>query len=124
MARLGTVLVVEDHRGVRALAVAVLERAGWTVVEATSPAAARVVLAEQEVDVILSDIAMPGGTGEVPTYPADVRGRRPGLVYMSGDTARAAVRRQPGTEGARFLEKPFAPETLVEALARAARALG
>lgn len=116
----GTVLVVEDHPGVMALAVVVLEGAGWTVVEASSAAEARERLGEREIDVILSDVAMPGGTGEVPTYPDDVRGARPGLVYMSGDTARAAVRAQPGTEAARFLEKPFEPETLLAALADAA----
>lgn len=117
----GTVLVVEDHPGVMALAVAVLEAAGWTVVQATSAAAARGLLAQSDVDAILSDVAMPGGAaGEVPTYGSDVRGRRPGVVYMSGDTARASVHAQPGTEGALFLQKPFAPAALLAALADAA----
>lgn len=120
MQRPGTVLVVEDHPGVMALAVVVLEGAGWTVVEAASAADARSRLAETEIDVVLSDVAMPGGTGEVPTYPGDVRGHKPGIVYMSGDTARAAVHAQPGTEGALFLEKPFAPAALLAALAEAA----
>lgn len=117
MERPGTVLVVEDHPGVMALAVVVLEGAGWNVVQATSAADARSRLTEREIDVVLSDVAMPGGMGEVPTYPRDARGRRPGLVYMSGDTARASVEAQPGTEGARFLQKPFAPAALLAALA-------
>lgn len=120
MQRPGTVLVVEDHPGVMALAVAVLEGAGWTVVAASSAADGQSRLAEIEVDVVLSDVAMPGGTGEVPTYSSDVRGRRPGIVYMSGDTVRAAVHAQPGTDGALFLEKPFAPAALLAALAEAA----
>lgn len=121
MERPGTVLVVEDHPGVMALAVVVLEGAGWKVIQATSASEGRSRLGEAEIDVILSDVAMPGGTGAVPTYPADTRGRKPGLVYMSGDTARASVQRQPGTEGALFLEKPFAPAALLAALADAAR---
>jgi hypothetical protein len=39
---------------------------------------------------------------------------------MSGDTSRAALRGQPGTEGAVFLQKPFAPGALLAALADAA----
>lgn len=120
MQRPGTALVVEDHPGVLALASVLLEGAGWEVVEAVSAGEAHAVLREQAIDVILSDISMPGGTGEVPTYPTDARGRRPGVVYMSGDTKRAALRKQPGTEDAIFLEKPFAPAALLVALADAA----
>jgi CheY-like chemotaxis protein len=112
-----TVLVVEDHAGVLALAVAVLENAGWCVLQAGSAEDAVALLGETAVDVIVSDVSMPGGTGEVPTYPADSRGLRPGVVYMSGDTARARVERQPGTENAHFLTKPFAPNALIEAVA-------
>lgn len=104
-----------------ALAVAVLEGAGWQVVGATSAAAAHALLSDTDVDVILSDVALPGGAGEVPTYAGDARGRRPGLVYMSGDTARAAVHRQPGTENALFLQKPFDPAALLAALDDAAK---
>jgi two-component system response regulator FlrC len=117
MTRPGTVLVVEDHPGVMALAVEVLEGAGWSVVRASSASEAHSRLAEAEIDAVVSDVQLPGGNGEVPTYAGDARGRRPRLVYMSGDTARAAVQRQPGTEGARCLEKPFAPEALLAALA-------
>ena len=121
MASSATALVVEDHPGVMALAVALLEGAGWSVVQATSAGAASTLLAERAVDVILSDVAMPGGNGEVPTYANDARGRKPGVVYMSGDTARAAVQDQRGTEGALFLQKPFAPTALLDALTAAAR---
>lgn len=110
------VLVVEDHAGVLALAVAVLEHAGWQVLQAGSVADAEAILAERAVDVVVSDVSLPGGTGAVPTYPVDVRGLVPGLVYMSGDTARAKLRNQPGTQAARFLSKPFSPAALVDAV--------
>ena len=49
MERPGTVLVVEDHPGVMALAVVVLEGAGWNVVQATSAPDARSRLAAGEI---------------------------------------------------------------------------
>ncbi len=113
------VLVVEDHAGVLALAVAVLEHAGWQVLQADSATGAEMLLREREVDVVVSDVSLPGGTGAVPTYPADARGRTPGVVYMSGDTARARLRNQPGTEQAQFLAKPFSPGALVDAVGAA-----
>lgn len=109
-------LVVEDHAGVLALAVAVLEHAGWQVLQADSAGEAETLLAKREVDVVVSDVSLPGGTGAVPTYRADARGRAPGVVYMSGDTARARLRGQPGIDSAQFLAKPFSPAALVDAV--------
>lgn len=102
-----------------ALAVAVLEHAGWQVLQAASAAEAEKLLERHAVDVVVSDVSLPGGTGAVPTYAADARGRAPGVVYMSGDTARARLRNQPGTEHARFLSKPFSPGALVDAVGAA-----
>lgn len=106
-----TALIVEDHPGVRALAVLVLENAGWTVVWAASKSDADAILGAREVDVIVSDIGIPDGGERVPTYPPDARGRRAGLVYMSGGAFEL--------EGAHVLPKPFAPEALVAAAAAA-----
>lgn len=102
-----------------ALAVTVLEHAGWHVLQARSVAEAETVLGENPVEVVVSDVSLPGGTGVVPTYPADALGHEPGVVYMSGDTARARIRNQPGTEHARFLTKPFSPAALVDAVGAA-----
>lgn len=99
-----------------ALTAAVLEREDFRVLQARTADEARAALAAAEVDVIVSDVSMPGGRGEVPVYGADARGLFPGLVYMSGDTARASVHRQPGTERALFLSKPFTAEALVDAV--------
>jgi two-component system, cell cycle sensor histidine kinase and response regulator CckA len=58
-----TILVVEDHPAVRALTREVLEDAGYDVIEATSIAEAAAVLGEREVDLVLTDIVMPNGSG-------------------------------------------------------------
>jgi PAS domain S-box-containing protein len=119
----GTILVVEDHPAVRALTVRVLRDAGYDVVEAASVDEALEVLGGTAVDVILTDLVMPGGTGERLAGSEDDRGTEPGLVFMSGYTEASITRDELLTGGAGFLEKPFTPDRLLAAVA-AARAAG
>ena len=111
------VLVVEDQDPVRRQAVRMLERHGYTVREASS---GQVALAEWEpVDVVLTDVVMPGMTGhELAQRVATIA---PGLpvVFMSGHTEDVTV-----LDGARereiaFVQKPFTRDTLLGAVARA-----
>ncbi|HEX3806097.1 MAG TPA: ATP-binding protein [Gaiellaceae bacterium] len=111
-----TVLVVDDHPAVRSLAVAVLEGAGYNVLEAANTSEAGEVLGDHAVDAIVSDIVLPGGGAAAPTYPADARGRSAGVVYMSGYTA-DMLRGSVLTAQARFLEKPFSPAALLASTA-------
>jgi hypothetical protein len=111
-----TVLVVDDHPAVRSLAVAVLEGAGYNVLEAANTSEAGEVLGDHAVDAIVSDIVLPGGGAAAPTYPADARGRSAGVVYMSGYTA-DMLRGGVLTAQARFLEKPFSPAALLASTA-------
>jgi CheY-like chemotaxis protein len=106
------VLVVDDHPAVRALAVAVLEQAGYSVFEAASPTEAETVLEENAIDAIVSDIVLPGTGARAPEYRPDARGRRAGVVYMSGYTA-DTLRGDVLIAQARFLEKPFSPAALL-----------
>ena len=113
-----TVLVVDDEQGVRHLASAMLRRAGFTVIEASNgPEAER--LAEKhegDIDVLLTDIVMPGMRG--PEVAQRLRGSRPMMrvVYMSGfrDTEPLAdVQRGEAV----FLAKPFVRAALLGAVA-------
>ena len=56
---MGVVLVVEDHEPLRRLLLRVLEREGHTVLEAGNGEEALEVLADNEVDVVVTDIRMP-----------------------------------------------------------------
>jgi len=56
---MGVVLVVEDHEPLRRLLLRVLEREGHTVLEAGNGGEALEVLADNEVDVVVTDIRMP-----------------------------------------------------------------
>ena len=111
------VLVVEDQDPVRRQAVRILERHGYTVRQAASGDAALADWAP--VDVLVTDVVMPGMTGhELAKRAAELT---PGLpvVFMSGHTEDVVL-----LDGARereiaFVQKPFTRDTLLAAVARA-----
>jgi two-component system, cell cycle sensor histidine kinase and response regulator CckA len=109
-----TVLLVEDDRGVRTLARQVLQRQGYTVLEAATPSEALMTAARHEgsIDLLLSDVVMPEMTG--PELARRVRDVVPGIrvVFMSGYADDAFARDSGADPAADFLSKPFGPETL------------
>jgi CheY-like chemotaxis protein len=108
-----TVLVVEDADGLRELARRLLERQGYTVlVAANADEALRVVDANASIDVLLTDVVMPGTSG--PELVKQLVERRPTLkvIYMSGYTEDAIVHHGVLNPGIAFLHKPFNSETL------------
>jgi PAS domain S-box-containing protein len=56
-----TVLVVEDNAGLRAVVMRQLTELGYTVLEAESGPAALAVLEAESVDLLFTDVIMPGG---------------------------------------------------------------
>jgi CheY-like chemotaxis protein len=116
-----TVLVVEDHEGVLVLTQRVLEEAGFEVITATSVDEAADLIAQHAIDVVLTDLVMPGGTGERIAGAKDTRGLIPPVIYMSGYTEATASRDGLLQSGAAFLEKPFTPSALLSAVAGALR---
>jgi len=113
------VLLVEDEAAVRALAAGVLRRHGMTVLEAAgSKAALQVADAHPRIDLLLTDIVMPGGSGH--ELALQLRRRRPGLrvVYMSGYSDEN-VRQAAAQSGIPFVPKPFTPHALVRVVSEA-----
>jgi two-component system, cell cycle sensor histidine kinase and response regulator CckA len=109
-----TILVVEDDPVVRAMARRALSEAGYTVLEAGNGREALDVAAvESSLDVVLTDLAMPGIGGR--ELARRLREQRPDLpiVYMSGYTDDEVIRRGLLDSGVPFLEKPMSPETLL-----------
>jgi CheY-like chemotaxis protein len=120
----GVVLVVEDEPAVRDFVRRSLESAGYTVLAA---AGADEAIRESdrwsgELDVLLTDIVMPGIHG--PELAARIRARRPGIgvVFMSGYVDDALGRGTELTASGEFLPKPFSVEGLNRAVGRAAEA--
>ena len=109
-----TLLLVEDEVAVRTSARRLLERQGYTVVEARHGADALRIFEERarEIDLVLTDLVMPEMGGR--ELVERLRARHPGVkvLYMSGYSERAVT--VDGVMPARtgFMEKPFTVEQL------------
>jgi signal transduction histidine kinase len=109
-----TILLVEDEPAVRALARRVLERAGFTVLESQTPADALLIANNAEqVDLILTDVVMPGMNGPelvmhlTPLWP-EAR-----VLYTSGHTDDEMIGRGLPNGDFELLHKPFSAQQLV-----------
>jgi PAS domain S-box-containing protein len=111
-----TILVVEDEVAVRKLACMVLEREGFTVLEAEDGVDAERVWEKDgaRVDLLLTDIVMPNGING-----CDLARRllklRPELkvIYASGYSVEIAGPDFGRSERAVFLPKPYLPRQLI-----------
>lgn len=110
-----TVLVVDDEEQVRALTVRILTRYGYRVLEAPGVEIALALLDEPtaNVDLVLSDVAMPGLSGQ-DLFRA-ISQSRPGLpvALMSGYALGVYAPVGLIEEGVRVLSKPFTQEDLL-----------
>jgi two-component system cell cycle sensor histidine kinase/response regulator CckA len=115
----GTILLVEDNDGVRALARWILQKAGYTVLEAEDgEAALRLYEHHPGIDLLLTDAIMPhvGGRALVKRFAA----AQPKLkvMLMSGYTADEILRHDVQGLKVPFLRKPFSPRELTLAVHR------
>ena len=110
-----TILLVEDADLVRNLARQVLEGAGYRVLEAANAEAA-IDLCERingdRIDLLLTDVIMPGMSGN--EMSRVLLAKQPGMpvLYMSGYTDDAIVQHGVLEAGINFLQKPFTPGAL------------
>ena len=109
-----TILLVEDEEAVRKIAKRALESHGYTVIEAGSGGDA-LTIAEQTtrpIDLVISDVVMPGMSGR--QFAEALRVRRPDfrLLFISGYTDDAVVRHGIVKAAEAFLQKPFSPNAL------------
>ncbi|MDQ3517497.1 MAG: response regulator [Gemmatimonadota bacterium] len=108
-----TVLVVEDADALRELARRMLQRHGYTVLVASNAEDALSVFEQNaSIDVLLTDVVMPGTSG--PELSRQLVERRPDLrvIYMSGYTEDAIVHHGVLNPGITLLHKPFTSEAL------------
>jgi two-component system cell cycle sensor histidine kinase/response regulator CckA len=116
-ARAGTeiVLLVEDEPAVRRIAAATLRRSGYRVIEAASAADARVEAqaAHGAVDLLLTDVEMPGGGGRA--LASQLRAEMPEIrvLFVSGHTDDEDLLRDVERSRTPFLAKPFGPAELL-----------
>jgi two-component system cell cycle sensor histidine kinase/response regulator CckA len=114
----GTILLVEDEEGLRALNARGLSSRGYTVLEAGNGVEAIEVFEKQaHVDLVVSDVVMPEMDG--PTLLKELRKRNPELkiIFVSGYAEEAFAKNLPSNEHGKeqyaFLAKPFTLKQLV-----------
>jgi len=113
-----TVLLAEDEPTVRLMMKRVLERAGFSVMQAsTGEEALELARAyDSSIDILVTDVIMPGmGGGELSRL---LRRERPEIriLHVSGYTAGALRHHDVLQDGAAFLQKPFSPQTFLSKL--------
>ncbi len=104
-----TVLLAEDEQDVREVAREFLESGGYKVLEACNGADALRLVAEHKgsIDLLVTDMVMPGMTGQ--ELAARLQQQRTGLsvIYMSGYSEHAAAEAAQADASVRLLTKPF-----------------
>jgi two-component system cell cycle sensor histidine kinase/response regulator CckA len=114
----GTILLVEDEEGLRALNARGLRSRGYTVVEAENGVEAMEMLEEQSgaIDLVVSDVVMPEMDG--PTLLKAMREKNPDIkfIFVSGYAEDAFEKSLPEGQQFDFLPKPFTLSQLVAAV--------
>jgi two-component system cell cycle sensor histidine kinase/response regulator CckA len=109
-----TVLVVDDEAAVRSAVREILQEAGCIVLQAGSGEEALRICTGQEgpIHLLLTDVIMPGMNG--PEVAQRLARMRPEMrvLYMSGYSDDALIRRGVVPQSAAFLQKPFMPDAL------------
>jgi two-component system, cell cycle sensor histidine kinase and response regulator CckA len=116
-----TILTVEDDAGVRNLAISQLTGLGYKVIEAANgPQALKILDSDQKIDLLFTDVVMPGGmTGK--TLAGLAKAKRPGLkvLFTSGYTENTIVHHGRLDAGVHFLAKPYKLESLARKIREA-----
>ena len=112
------VLVVDDDRDVRHVAVMTLQELGYSVLEAENgPQALKVLASEPRVDLLFTDIVMPGGMNGLELAQESLR-QRPDLKVLYASSYAHGVAGGVGTTGpgAEILIKPYRDRDLARAV--------
>src|SRR5579871_1088688 len=113
-----TILVVEDAEAVRSLAYKLLNRAGYTVLDAEGPTEAIRIATDHPnvIHAVLTDVVMPGMSG--PDLAKRLHVIRPDMrfLFMSGYADVMLIRRGVLDESIVFVEKPFSAASLLQKL--------
>jgi DNA-binding NtrC family response regulator len=106
-----SVLVAEDHPPLRELIAAVLNNAGYHVMTAASGDEALRIVNESVVDLLLTDIRMPGLSALSLIHQFQAQSKNSGVVIMSGDGGTLKPQ-----DRVQFLQKPFTSKSLLAAI--------
>jgi signal transduction histidine kinase len=110
-----TILLAEDEESVRQLARTVLVQAGFRVISAADADSAMAAAGDHDgpIDLLLTDVIMPGGTGKELAARFTVAYPEARILFMSGYATEVLSAQGVLDPGVAFLEKPFLPAILV-----------
>ncbi|MBD9397925.1 PAS domain-containing protein [Pseudomonas sp. PDM11] len=109
-----TILVVDDEPTIRILLVEALSERGYSVIEAAdSVAGLKVLRSDVHIDLLISDVGLPGGMNGRQMADAG-RELRPGLktLFITGYAANAAIGDGHLQPGMQVITKPFSVDSL------------
>jgi PAS domain S-box-containing protein len=111
-----TILVVEDEDAVRSMVCQILSSKGYHVLQARNGEDALDVSGHFQgpIHLLLTDVVMPGMSGNELAERLETLYRKLKSLYMSGYTDNAIVHNGVLNAGTFFLQKPFTPEALVQ----------
>jgi len=111
--QLETVLVVEDDSEVRAFVTETLRGLNYKVLEAADGAAALALVHQSgPIDLLLTDVVMPGMNGRTLGEAALQHRPRLKVLYMTGYSRNAIVHQGRLDPGVALIQKPFSESTL------------
>ena len=111
------VLLVDDEHVIRALGRRILERHGFVVLDASSATdALRVARDANRIDLLVTDLSMPGMNGHDLAEELTRDDDRLAVLFLSGAGVHELERAVGARRASAFLEKPFTPGSLVDAL--------
>ncbi|MFC1884773.1 PAS domain S-box protein [Thermodesulfobacteriota bacterium] len=110
-----TILVVEDNKEVRDIALNILSSYGYTVMSADSGESALKILESHvgPLDLLLTDVVMPGINGKELFERISDRFFQLKVIYMSGYTDNLIAHHGVLEKGVHFVQKPFSVQSLV-----------
>ena len=107
------ILVVDDDDPVRLMLARLLRTQGYTVLQATNAREARAVIGSRRLDLVISDIVMPGESGiELRRVIAREHPDLP-VILISGYSAEGPAEFAARTPNTAFVQKPFAADQLL-----------
>jgi CheY-like chemotaxis protein len=108
------VLLVEDDEQVRELTNTILVSCGYTVLVAENASGVEKMCGQKEIeiDLLLTDVVMPGISGREVASRVSVRWPGIKVLFMSGYTENSIVHHGVLDSGTHFLAKPFTPTAL------------
>ena len=112
-----TILLVEDEKMVRTLALTILKRQGYNVLDAENGEQALHIAQEQNgrsIHLTLTDMVMPGMNGRELSERLKAQYPEMKVLFMSGYTEDTILNQGVLAPGVAYIHKPFAPDALVK----------